>query len=238
MKNVVFRQGNTIVLFTFGKTSNKKIAQQGETIVQSFHFSRSQFELAQGKTSMREFFGADGDVCFDCPFSVSNGASLSACYTHKLMQYSGFLSSLRSIGKKYSSFDDIPDLSPKLFEQIVEQSRGKYVRFGSYGEPILIPYSLVNDIVSVAKSWTGYTHQWMSYPEFSKFFMASTHTPCGESMARAFGWKSFVATEDKLTDMVNCPASEEQNFRSNCSKCGLCSGTEGKGSKSVFILEH
>jgi hypothetical protein len=27
-------------------------------------------------------------------------------------------------------------------------------------------------------------------------------------------------------------------FKSNCSKCGLCSGTKGKGTKSVIILEH
>lgn len=238
MKKAVFRVGDTIVLFTFGKTSNKKIATSGETIVQTFHFSREQFEVAQRKTTMQEFFGHDGKVCFDCPFSVSNGAKLQACYTHKMMQYTGFLSSLRSIGKEYGTFDAIPYLSPKLMESIVQACAGKYVRFGSYGEPILIPYSLVNDITSVAKSWTGYTHQWMSYPEFSKFFMASTHTPCGEAMARALGWKSFVASPELLSDMVNCPASAEQNYRSNCAKCGLCSGTEGKGSKSVVILEH
>jgi hypothetical protein len=238
MKKAVFRVGDTLVLFTFSKTSNKKIAAPGDKIVQTFHFSREQFEVAQRKTTMQEFFGHDGKVCFDCPFSVSNGAKLSACYTHKMMQYTGFLSSLRSIGKEYGTFDAIPYLSPKLLDDIVQACTGKYVRFGSYGEPILVPFDMVQKICAVAKSWTGYTHQWLSYPEYSAYFMASTHAPCGEAMARALGWKSFVASPELLSGMVNCPASEEQNFRSNCAKCGLCSGTMGKGSKSVVILEH
>jgi hypothetical protein len=38
--------------------------------------------------------------------------------------------------------------------------------------------------------------------------------------------------------IVNCPASKEQGLKSNCSKCGLCSGTQGKGNKSVYTIEH
>jgi hypothetical protein len=239
MKKIVYRQGDTITLFTFNKTANKKIAAPDERIVQTFHFSKEQFYVAMGKTNgMTEFFSHDKKVCFDCPFAVNNGAKIGACYTHKFMQFNGFLSSLRSIGKQYPDFNLIPQLTPEIEADIVRQSYGLFVRFGSYGEPTLLPVDLVKSIVAVAKSWTGYTHQWAVRPEFSDYYMASTHTAGQELLARQLGWRSFVATQSKIDSLVNCPASAEQDFKSNCSKCGLCSGNTGKGKKSVYILEH
>jgi hypothetical protein len=237
MKKIVYRQGDTITIVTLNSTSNKKIASPGEKIVQTYHFSREQYEIAQGKTSMKEFFSHDGKVCFDCPFAVSNGAKLSACYTHKMMQYSGFLSSLRSIGK-LMQFDDIPEYSTQIGANIVTMCDNKYVRFGTYGEPSLMPISLVRCIVVVAKSWTGYTHQWSKKPEYAPYFMASTHTEEEERVATLIGYRSFVASPTPISKFISCPASEEMGFKSNCSKCGLCSGTQGKGKKSVIILEH
>jgi hypothetical protein len=237
MKKIVYRQGDTITIVTLNSTSNKKIASPGEKIVQTYHFSREQYEIAQGKTSMKEFFSHDGKVCFDCPFAVSNGAKLSACYTHKMMQYSGFLSSLRSIGK-LMQFDDIPEYSTQIGANIVTMCDNKYVRFGTYGEPSLMPISLVRCIVVVAKSWTGYTHQWSKKPEYAPYFMASTHTEEEERVANLIGYRSFVASPTPISKFISCPASEEMGFKSNCSKCGLCSGTQGKGKKSVIILEH
>lgn len=234
---IVYRQGDTITIVTLNSTSNKKIAEYKEKIVQTYHFSREQYEIAQSKTTMREFFSHDGKVCFDCPFAVSNGASLSACYTHKMMQYSGFLSSLRSIGK-LMQFDDIPEYSPKIGAEIVTMCENKYVRFGTYGEPSLMPISLVRCIVVVAKSWTGYTHQWSKKPEYAPYFMASTHTEDEERIASLIGYRSFVASPSPISKFISCPASSEMGFKSNCSKCGLCSGTKGKGKKSVIILEH
>jgi hypothetical protein len=237
-KRLIYRQGDTVTILTMGTTSNKKIAMPKEKIVQTYHFSREQYEVAQGKTSMREFFSHDGKVCFDCPFAVSNGAKLSACYTHKMMQYSGFLSSLRSIGKLHESFDDIPEYSNQIAARIVVMCDDKYVRFGTYGEPSLMPLALVRCIIAVAKTWTGYTHQWSKKPEYAPYFMASTHTEDEERIASLIGYRSFVASPTPISKFISCPASEEMGFKSNCSKCGLCSGTQGKGKKSVIILEH
>jgi hypothetical protein len=239
MKKLLFRQADALIVFTFGKTSNKKIATPSETIVQTYSFSRGQFDEARKQaTSMREFFSHDKPVCGDCPFAVNNGAKLTACYTHKLMQYSGFLSSLRSIAKGFESFDAIPELTDELADQIVGGAQGRYVRFGSYGEPSLIPLGLVSRIIDASKSHTGYTHQWRVKPEYSAYFMASTHTIEQEREARANGWRSFVASKTIVDGLVNCPASNEQGFKSNCAKCGLCSGAQGKGNKSIVILEH
>jgi hypothetical protein len=238
MKNIVFRQDNALIVFRLGTTSNKKIASTKEKIVQTYSFSREQYTLAMGKTSMKEFFSKDGSVCMDCPFAVSNGAKLSACYTHKMMQYSGFLSMLRGIAKVWGDFENLPEYNATIESLIHQMSVDRYVRFGTYGEPSLIPLDLVRHMTLRAKNWTGYTHQWMRKTEYAPYFMASTHNAIGEKIAREKGFRSFVASKNVIEELVNCPASEEQGFRSNCSKCGLCSGTNGKGNKSVVILEH
>jgi hypothetical protein len=235
---LVFRIGEVLHILSASTTSNKKIASPKEKIVQTYHFSREQFDEAQGKTTMRDFFSKDGKVCMDCPFAVSNGAKLSACYTHKMMQYSGFLSQLRSVGKQYKSFDDIPELTPFYYDHILLMCIGLYVRFGTYGEPSLLPLDLVERMCNVAKSWTGYTHQWRKRDEYAPYFMASVHSAMEEEIATLIGYRSFVVASETQSQFISCPASEEMGFKSNCSKCGLCSGTKGKGKKSVVILEH
>jgi hypothetical protein len=235
---VLFRQGDAIILFTTGKTSNKKIADPKETIIQTYSFSRGQLAASLQKGTMTEFFGHDEPVCGNCPFAVNNGAKVSACYTHKYMQYAGFLSSLRAIARKYESFDNIPELDDTMRAGIVGMSAGRYVRFGSYGEPSLIPIDLVARICNVASMWTGYTHQWANRPEYADYFMASTHGAVDTVMAETSGWRCFASTHEAMDTMVHCPASKEAGFVSRCSKCGLCSGTKGKGKKSVNIILH
>lgn len=238
-KRVTFRQNDVIIVFTLGITSNKKIAEKNQKIVQTYSYSLGQFnEAMKAKTTMKDFFAQDNKVCFDCPFSVSNGAKLSACYTHKMMQYSGFISQLRSIGKEFQNWDSIPTLDINIQNDIINMCTNRYVRFGSYGEPSLIPFNLVQAIAEKANNWTGYTHQWMRKPEYKDYFMASTHNVYQEQAARKIGFRSFVASPIAIPSLVSCPASNEMGFKSNCAKCGLCSGMQGKGSKSVIILEH
>ena len=237
MKNIIFKSNDVLIVFRIGKTSNKKIALPTENIVQTYSFSQEQYEIAKGKTDMKTFFAADGSVCMDCPFAVSNGAKLSACYTHKMMQYSGFLSMLRGIHKTYADWESIPTLSEEIVAKLVDVCANKYVRFGTYGEPSLIDVNLVSAIVNVSKSHTGYTHQWAKKKEYAPFFMASVHNAFGEGLAKKLGFRSFVAAKQVDSNFISCPASNEMGFKSNCSKCGLCSGLR-KGNKSVIILEH
>lgn len=235
---VVFKEDNVVHVFNLSKTTNKKIAPKNEVILQTYHFSREQFEEAQNEITMLDFFAHDSEVCMDCPFAVSNGAKLSACYTHKPRQYSGFLSMIRSIGKQYKSFDDIPTYEAKHHLQVICMAEGRFVRFGTYGEPSLIEPRLVERICYVAKNWTGYTHQWSKTDAFAPYFMASVHSAEEERLATLIGYRSFVVTSETQSEYTHCPASKEMGYISNCSKCGLCSGTSGKGKKSVNILEH
>jgi hypothetical protein len=232
----VFRTENTIQIFTFGVTTNDKIeANKKRKIVQSYTFSRSQYELILQGTNdgMRTFFSHADSNCLDCPYN-----EYGKCYTHKPTQYMGFLSTLRSVIRVYDDFYKIPLFNDEIKEKIIKFSKSQYIRFGTYGEPSLHPYELIEGIVKIADNWTGYTHQWKKKVDLSPFFMASTHTVEEEKDAKFVGFRSFVATETKIEGITNCPASKESGYKSTCSKCGLCSGTLGKGSKSVYILTH
>jgi hypothetical protein len=233
---VVFRKLDVVHVFRLGNTSNDKIeSDKKRKIVQSYSFSRKQFELiAEGKNEgMKHFFSNADSNCLDCPFN-----EFGKCYTHKFNQYVGFVSMLKSIAAEFKSFDKIPTFSREIHNRIVNLSKNTYVRFGTYGEPSLHPLQLIKDVIAVAVNHTGYTHQWVKKPALGEVFMASTHTAEEEKIARENGFRSFIATDKPIEGAVNCPASKEAGYKSSCSKCGLCSGVEGKGNKSVYILLH
>lgn len=243
MKRITFLKDETVQVFRLGKTSNAKISTGNEMIVQSYTYSIDQFNYVKetiesgGKLGMKEFYALDAKNCFDCPFSANSGNG--GCYTHKFGQYRGFIGMLKSLVNEFGSLDNIPTFNYEIREKLTRMSTNKYVRFGSYGEPSLHPIELVISLTTVAKSWTGYTHQYFKKPEYASFFMASVHNAKqAETAAEKFGYRSFIALNEMDKTMVHCPASKEMGYKSNCSDCGLCSGNLGKGKKSVAILEH
>ena len=232
IKRVVWTDGGNVFVIRKGKTSNDKISD-GSEVVQTYTFSRAQYDLATTSKGfgMKKFFALDGSNCLDCPFSGNQGEG--GCYTHKFNQYVGFLSMLRSI-----KAEDLTPYSRSKGGEILEMAEDSYVRFGTYGEPSLIPIDLVKAMTTIASSWTGYTHQWSKEwaKPYSDFYMASRHETYS-----ADGWRSFQAiTPDQAqeSNAIGCPASKEGGYKSNCATCGLCSGTTGKGNKDVKINLH
>ena len=82
MKRVVWTTENNVFVIRKGKTSNDKISD-GSALVQTYTFSREQYELAttQQGFGMKAFFALDAANCKDCPFSGNQGKG--GCYTHK-----------------------------------------------------------------------------------------------------------------------------------------------------------
>jgi hypothetical protein len=230
---LVTQINSALIVFRFDRSNNTKISNGSEKIVQVYSFDIAQknyideCDQAGVKVSPKQFFSLAENNCLDCPFRP-----YLQCYTHKYGEYMGMLSMLRSI-KDIKPIDQIRD-------QILSWCQDRYIRFGQYGEPTLVPVDLVGDMVSVSKSHTGYTHQWKKRPEFSPYFMASTHSLAESLRAELMGFRSFVAVSVKIENkgFVQCPAAKETGKKSNCEKCGLCSGTKGKGKKSVQIIQH
>lgn len=120
---------------------------------------------------------------------------------------------------------------------------GRMIRFGAYGDPAALPLELVADIAGKAAGHTGYTHQWkMEYVQpYKAYLMASVDSMAEYHEAKAMGWRTFRiknANDVKLKQEIVCPASVEAGKKSNCAKCGLCSGIEGKGKKDIVINVH
>jgi len=231
-KKVIWFDGGNIFVIRRGKTSNKKISDGKDDIIQTYTFSYDQWMYANNmpKRVMKEFFGLDASNCLDCPFSGNAGNG--ECYTHKYNQYSGFMSMLKSIKESHLTM-----INEAKRMDIVRMSEGLFVRFGTYGEPSLIPIDLIGAMAMISKSWTGYTHQshkeWAS--GYKDYFMASIETATNDS-----DWRAFIVTAkaNKSIKATQCPASKEGGNVTTCSKCSLCSGILGKGKEDVKILNH
>jgi len=241
---VSFRLDNTIQVFRYGKTKNAKIAGPKVKTVQTYTFSVDQFNYIEShmtkntKPVFKEFFNLDTANCSDCPFSSNSGNG--KCYTHKIMQYQGFLSMVKSVINEHGKTANIPEYNKELdlrIQGLVIKS--DYTRFGTYGEPTLHPLKLVASMAILSKSYTGYTHQWRLNQPYNEYLMASVESEQMSKIADNYGWLSFKAVEDNtnVTGVI-CPASEEGGNASTCAACGLCSGTYGKGNKSVKIIQH
>ena len=234
MNKVVWLDGQNIFVVRKGFTTNIKISD-GKPLVQTYTFSVKQWQLASTSKGfkMKEFFALDESNCLDCPYSGNAGNG--GCYTHKFMQYTGFLSLLRSI-----KASQVTPLTSHKEDIIVKMCTGSYVRFGTYGEPSLVSLHLIKRMAEASSTWTGYTHQhakpWAS--EYAKYFMASVHDEAEATTASDLAYRSFIATNTGNEKAVSCPASKEAGFKSNCARCGLCSGTLGKGNTNIKILEH
>jgi hypothetical protein len=177
----------------------------------------------------------DTAVCFDCKHGQSKEKS---CYVRKGPSNLGLITKVKSLHKK---LDDIPEFSTSTLENVVNFCSGKMIRFGAYGEPVLLGEDMVYLLTKASKGWVGYTHQWMR-PEYkwaSAYFMASTETILMDNLAHKLGFRTFLVTDGRtIENSVLCPASKEAGQKTICAKCLLCSGTSGKGKKSINIKKH
>jgi hypothetical protein len=162
---------------------------------------------------------SDKKVCFSCPHSQSKGGT---CYVRK-----GFDTS-RGMQSKIShiSYERIPNYNSHTERIVLALCKGRPVRFGTYGEPILLGEELTSKISKVATSWTGYTHRWMipAMQWAKKYFMASVENVTEMKAAVLAGWRVFYVNMDKNVTFVGtqyapnvpkqdrlvvCPASAE-----------------------------
>ncbi len=122
----------------------------------------------------------------------------------------------------------------------------RMVRFGAYGDPVYIPFEIVEAITAVCKDWTGYTHQWRdsAYSAFRPVLMASADSVQDAMEAIALGWRYFrVRPIDStvLAGEIMCPASEESGKRTTCAQCRLCNGVKHGADdrrKNITIIDH
>lgn len=167
--------------------------------------------------------GESKEICFTCPHLVNK-----TCYVNTgqapLAVYKAY-----KLGK-YAPLD--LDLLKGLL-------RWKAVRFGAYGEPVLIPLHLVKFMAENSRGFTGYTHQWknLKYLEYRPFFMASTDSISETLEANSMGWRSFRVKGKNAPNMENEIDCPNTTTGIQCRDCQLCDGTN-KGAKNISIDVH
>tara|TARA_Y100001937_G_scaffold128792_1_gene208074 strand:+ start:917 stop:1627 length:711 start_codon:yes stop_codon:yes gene_type:complete len=168
-----------------------------------------------------------GAKCVTCPI-------VNDCYVSrdKLAVRSALKKAIKGLGKyKFMTL-----------EKACEYLTNKKLRFGSYGDPSILPLSDIEMITKACKSWLGYTHYWKDIPtQYAKYFMASVENKADKLLANSLGYRAFeVFFDDDILiddDSVLCP-----NFTHNiqCKKCGLCDGKHGLDDKrkNICIPSH
>ena len=192
--------------------------------------------VTEGKSAMEN----DEDSCLDCPHSKRG---TKKCYVRKGMAEMGLKSKVNSLHNMFlkGKLEVLP-IGELVFHEIT-RIRGKFVRFGAYGEPVMIGEANVRVIADASSSFTGYTHQWRnpSYKWANKYFMASVETEPLMNVAHRMGWRTFRVMDKSQSPIkgteISCPASKEMGSVTTCNKCGLCKGTTSKG-KSIAIILH
>jgi len=227
-----------VVIMPLGKSGNIKTGKMLQTYI-----IRSHVHPVQAVRS-----GGDSAICGDCPMRglVSFPARTPkkkrqrhrACYVNvgqgPAMVYGAFR---RGRYVEYSAIDH---------DQFI---RGRKIRFGTYGEPVLIPLELVAHLASLSGGWTGYTHQWsnLRYAGYQRFLMASVHGltgPWSREHAKSLGWRTFRTMRGGVPDKseILCPASAEAGKRLTCEQCRLCDGAgtrkAGLSLVDVYIPGH
>ena len=120
---------------------------------------------------------------------------------------------------------------------------GRAVRFGAYGDPVLIPLAVFRRIAAAAGRWTGYTHQWRKRPAYRQYLMASCDSMADYLAAKGKGWRTFRVSSSMNPVQgaeILCPASDEAGKKTQCAKCGLCNGTRTTSDvrKDIMIPAH
>lgn len=175
--------------------------------------------------------GLDQAICFECPHR-GEGFKKRTCYVN--------LRSPQAIWRAYRR-GRYQHLAVERYTEVFAEAK---IRFGAYGEPILIPLPIVEALTIVSRGWTGYTHQWRraEYQPYRAYIMASCDNERDAIDASAAGWRYFRVRsefEPLSAGEISCPASEEMGHRTTCAKCLLCSGARANDArKNIAIIVH
>jgi hypothetical protein len=194
------------------------------------------------------------DICGDCPHAWQYDESAQeykkgACYVKEYQSPAAVLGAIYRGSYPIAGVD-----FPKAWIEYL--GAGLDIRAGAYGDPAACPPEIWAQFMARAKTRTGYTHGWKSaFPQFKRnafrlraLCMASCDSAADYRAAIDAGFRAFyVLPKDSALSIdgaMLCPASkqfEQLNGRkTNCAKCGACSGAGGKGERmpNIFIVDH
>lgn len=181
---------------------------------------------------------ADRAICGDCPM---RGVIDPVTGRRKRPCYVNLAHGPNPIWRSYAR-GGYAHVSPA---EMGERIAGQSIRLGAYGDPGLVPLSVLQDLTRHARLWTGYTHQWRTITSaYSDLLMASAETVADRRKARGLGYRVFQVVP-KGTDLrdvkaMECASTRERNPL-HCADCGACAGTRNGAAPNavdVVIVAH
>lgn len=221
----------TIVRFAGGNTKTGRL-------LDTWHFVKGvSFHKA------RHNGAHDEAICGVCPYRPKDGEKQGGCYVTGLALLGMQKSFDAGNYPHWTTFgDDLPTV-------LAMAGQGRNVRLGQYGDPVVMGHDNVAALISYAKSFNGYTHQWQDdqFNWAQGFMMASADTPDEMIEADAAGWRCFtphspdMETPEALAKVrsaglkaLKCPTESTK-----CNVCPVkCNGTSSKVKHHVLIKSH
>ena len=212
---MILHETKTIQVIATSKSTNSKIGD----MLQIWIVPRSETVTESRRN------GNDSRLqCKGCPLASNRGCYVGSYYVDAIQKAAW-------AGKK-------PKAKSKA--DVVNLVRGRFVRFGAYGNPSKIPLSLVKLIANACEGWTGYFHDWHQMTPtkakaYGEFFMASCE-PGNQSTAQKLGLRTFTTRSPQTAPhagSIDCPSAKGVK----CRDCRLCSGTTTRA-KNVSIPVH
>jgi hypothetical protein len=214
---------NIVVIATGFASSSKNVKTGGMIQTYILRTDRSPVDAVKS--------GADASICGACPHRGDGTGAGRTCYVNVGQ---GPLAVWRAW--RAGKYPALPPVHGRLYGMFA----GLRVRFGTYGDPAAVSWTLWRGIAAHAAGWTGYTHQWRVAPALAAYCMASVDNIEEAQEAQAAGWRTFrVALPDAAARIMNeviCPASAEAGKKLQCADCMACSGGQRKG--SIVIKAH
>ena len=174
--------------------------------------------------------GDDRTICGDCPHRRKWDATLQrfvrSCYVDVG----------RSVVAVWRAFQrgTYPEYDPSLHARYL---RGRRIRWGTYGDPAILPEDVVRNLTALADGHTGYTHQWREpWAAWSRgFFQASCDNFASYLDASGNGWRTFAVVPRGAAPYSGklCPATAEGS-QAQCLTCRLCDGAK----QHIYVEAH
>jgi hypothetical protein len=158
--------------------------------------------------------GQDSAQCGSCPLRSNQGCYVTAA------------TGLRAVWRSYSS-GRYREVTPPDAARIIASGKNRKLRLGAYGDPAMVPWSVLAPLVGAAESTVGYTHQWQwEYASHLRgVCMASADSPKAAAVALSRGWGVFAAYATVPAEVELC-ASDAAGVQ--CKDCMRCDGTPGR----------
>lgn len=172
--------------------------------------------------------GGDLSICGNCPHR-KNSLGVRTCYVNVgQAPLSVYRSWQRGV------YPHISTVSDDTFHKAL---KGRKIRWGAYGDPAVLPASLVYWVNCFAIGHTAYTHQWRQpWAAWGRgILMASCDSVKDHDDAKAMGWSTFTvaAVNATVSHAKLCPATVEHST-AQCITCGLCNGSRA----DIFVHAH